>query len=154
MAFIWNVNLAKFKFKSYLTSWWYHNINRAFNRMQKNCAWFSRQIVQDKKMIVQEIVQDCTTLPKIIIIINPFLIWFYPRKRGWPDLPHSASNLSHSHSPSCSILCILLTNTLKQNKIKKNKLKNYLVFHSLSKQTLNSCFFFTMIRKTNSSCNG
>ena len=51
-----------------------------------------------------------------IIIINPVLIWFYPRKRGWPDLPHSASNLSHSHSPSPSrsILCILLlqTNTL------------------------------------------
>ena len=50
----------------------------------------------------------------IIIIINPVLIRFYPRKRGWPDLPYSASNLSHSYSPSCVILCILLlqTNTL------------------------------------------
>ena len=38
---------------------------------------------------------------------------FYPRKRGWPHLPHSASNLSHSHYPSRSILCILLqTNIL------------------------------------------
>ena len=32
-----------------------------------------------------------------LFIINPILIQFYPRKRGWPDLPHSASNLSHSH---------------------------------------------------------
>ena len=32
-----------------------------------------------------------------IIIINPVLIWFYPSKWGWPDLPHSASNLSHQH---------------------------------------------------------
>ena len=47
-------------------------------------------------------------------IFIPVLIRFYPCKQGWPDLPHSASNLSHSHSPSHSILCILLlqTNTL------------------------------------------
>ena len=53
-------------------------------------------------------------LGMVIIIINTVLIRFYPCKRGWPDLPHSASNLSHSHSPSRSILCILLlqTNTL------------------------------------------
>ena len=44
----------------------------------------------------------------IIIIINPVLIWFYPRQRGWLDLSHSGSNLSHSHSPSRLILCILL----------------------------------------------
>ena len=45
---------------------------------------------------------------------HPVLIRFYPRKRGWPDLPHSASNLFHSHSPFRSIPCILLlqTNTL------------------------------------------
>ena len=46
--------------------------------------------------------------------INPILIRVYPRKRGWPDLPHSNSNLSNSHSPSRSIHGILLleTNTL------------------------------------------
>ena len=46
--------------------------------------------------------------------VNPILIWVYPRKQGWPDLPHSNSNLSNSHSPSCSIHGILLlqTNTL------------------------------------------
>ena len=46
--------------------------------------------------------------------INPILIRVYPRKRGWLDLPHSNSNLSKSHSPSCSIQGILLlqTNTL------------------------------------------
>ena len=32
----------------------------------------------------------------LVIIINPVLIRFYPRERGWLDLPHSASNLSHS----------------------------------------------------------
>ena len=54
------------------------------------------------------------TLSTSSIIINPVLIWFYPLKRGWQDLPNSACNLSHSHSPSHSILCILLlqTNTL------------------------------------------
>ena len=53
----------------------------------------------------------CNLRIPIIIIINPVLIWFYPRKWGWPDLPHSASNLSHS--PSCLILFIFLqTNTL------------------------------------------
>ena len=42
------------------------------------------------------------------------LIQVYPRKRGWPDLLHSNSNLSNSHSPSRSIQGILLlqTNTL------------------------------------------
>ena len=46
--------------------------------------------------------------------INPILIQVYPRKWGWPDLPHSTSNLSNSHSPSRSIHGILLlqTNTL------------------------------------------
>ena len=47
---------------------------------------------------------------------HPVFIWFYPRKRGWPDLPHSSctSNLSHSHghSPSHSILCILPLDSL------------------------------------------
>ena len=48
------------------------------------------------------------------ISINRVLIRLYPGKQGWPDLPYSASNLSHSHSPSNSIFCILLlqTNTL------------------------------------------
>ena len=46
-----------------------------------------------------------------IIIIIPILIWVYPWKRGWPDLPHSGSNLSNSHSPSHSIQCILLLQT-------------------------------------------
>ena len=45
---------------------------------------------------------------------HPVLIWFYPRKWGWPDLPHPNSNLSNSHYPSHSIQGILLlqTNTL------------------------------------------
>ena len=47
----------------------------------------------------------------LIIIINQFLIWVYPRKGGWPDLPHSNSNLSNSHSPCRSIQCILLLQT-------------------------------------------
>ena len=47
-------------------------------------------------------------------IINPILIRVYPRKWGWPGLPHSNSNLSNAHSPSHSIHGILLlqTNTL------------------------------------------
>ena len=42
------------------------------------------------------------------------LIQVYPRKQVWPDLPHSNSNLSNSHSPFRSIHGILLlqTNTL------------------------------------------
>ena len=36
------------------------------------------------------------------------MILVYPRKWGWPDLPHSGSNLSNSHSPCCSTQCILL----------------------------------------------
>ena len=32
---------------------------------------------------------------KINQSINPILIRVYPRKRGWPDLPHSNSNLSN-----------------------------------------------------------
>ena len=49
--------------------------------------------------------------------MNPVLIWFYPRKRGWPDLPccqqslplplsilldslHPPSSNQHSYSPS------------------------------------------------------
>ena len=49
----------------------------------------------------------------LIIIINsiPILIRVCPRKRGWPDSPHSGSNLSNSHSPSRSIHCILLFQT-------------------------------------------
>ena len=43
--------------------------------------------------------------------INPILIWIYPCKRGWSDLPHSNSNLSNSHSLSCSIQGILLLQT-------------------------------------------
>ena len=39
------------------------------------------------------------------------LIQIYPRKRGWPDLPHSNGNLSNSHSPSPSIQGILLLQT-------------------------------------------
>ena len=51
---------------------------------------------------------------QFIITINPVLILVYLRKQGWPDLPHSNSNLSNSHSPSCSIQGILplQTNTL------------------------------------------
>ena len=46
--------------------------------------------------------------------INPIMIQVYSCKLGWPDLPHSNSNLSNSHSPSCSIHGILLfqSNTL------------------------------------------
>ena len=45
--------------------------------------------------------------------INPILIWVYPHKQGWPDLPHANSKLSNSHSPSRWIHGILLeTNTL------------------------------------------
>ena len=42
------------------------------------------------------------------------MIKVYPRKQGWPDLPHSNSNFSNSHSSSRSIQGILLlqTNTL------------------------------------------
>ena len=43
--------------------------------------------------------------------INLILIQVYPRKRGWPDLPHSNSNLSNSHSPSRSIQGILFLQT-------------------------------------------
>ena len=45
---------------------------------------------------------------------HPILIWVYPCKWGWPDLPHSNKNVSNSHSPSCLIHRILLlqTNTL------------------------------------------
>ena len=45
---------------------------------------------------------------------NPILIRAYPRKRGWPDLPHCNSNLSNSHSPSHLIqgIFLLQTNTL------------------------------------------
>ena len=35
----------------------------------------------------------------------------YPCKQGWPDLPHSNTNLSNSHSPSPSIHGILLLQT-------------------------------------------
>ena len=50
----------------------------------------------------------------IIIITNPILIWVYQCKQGWPDLPHSNSNLSNSHFLSCSIhgILFLQTNTL------------------------------------------
>ena len=43
--------------------------------------------------------------------INPILIRVYSCNLGWPDLPHSNSNLSNSHSPSCSIHGILLLQT-------------------------------------------
>ena len=58
---------------------------------------------------------DCFIYKSLkIIIINPILIRVYPRKWGWPDLLHSKSNLSNSHSSSCSIQGILLlqANTL------------------------------------------
>ena len=41
------------------------------------------------------------------LLINPILIWVYPRKRGWPDLPHFVSNPANSHSPSRSIHGVL-----------------------------------------------
>ena len=45
--------------------------------------------------------------------LNPIMICVYPRKWRWPDLNHSNSNLSNSHSPSHSIHVILFeTNTL------------------------------------------
>ena len=52
--------------------------------------------------------------PSSIITYHPILIRVYSRKRGWPDFPHSNSNLSNSHSPSRWIQGILLlqTNTL------------------------------------------
>ena len=40
-----------------------------------------------------------------------FLIRVYPRKRGWPDLPHFVSNLSNSHSPSRLIHGVLFLQT-------------------------------------------
>ena len=40
--------------------------------------------------------------------INPILIQIYPYKGRWPDLPHSNSSLSNSHSPSRLIHGILL----------------------------------------------
>ena len=45
---------------------------------------------------------------------NPIVIWVYPHKWGWPDLPHSNRNRSNSHSQSCLIQGILFlqTNTL------------------------------------------
>ena len=45
---------------------------------------------------------------------HSILIRVYPCKWGWPDLPHSNSNLSNSHSPSHSIqgIFLLQTNTL------------------------------------------
>ena len=48
------------------------------------------------------------------ICINPILILVYPLKWVWPDLPHFASNISNSHSPSHSIhgIHLLQTNTL------------------------------------------
>ena len=57
----------------------------------------------------------CLYLGLYIVIksITPILIWVNPRKWGWPDLPHSNSKLSNSHSPSHWIQGILLqTNTL------------------------------------------
>ena len=42
---------------------------------------------------------------------HPILIHVYPRKWGWPDLPHFGSNLPNSHSPSCSIHSILFLQT-------------------------------------------
>ena len=47
----------------------------------------------------------------ILIIINPILIRVSPRKWGWPDLSHSNSNLSNSHSPSRSMHGILFLQT-------------------------------------------
>ena len=49
-----------------------------------------------------------------ILIISPILIWVYPQKWCRLDLTHFGSNLSNSHSPSCSIHDILFhqTNTL------------------------------------------
>ena len=49
-----------------------------------------------------------------MFFFNPILIQVYPCKWGWPDLPHSNSNLSNSHSRSRLIQGILLlqTNTL------------------------------------------
>ena len=52
--------------------------------------------------------QTLLFLPAAVYIIYPILIRVYPRKRGWPDLPHSNSNLSNSHSPSRSIQGFLL----------------------------------------------
>ena len=45
---------------------------------------------------------------KVALDHHPILIRFYPRKRGWPDLPHPNSNLFNSHSLSRSIQGILL----------------------------------------------
>ena len=42
----------------------------------------------------------CLTFNQSIYLI---LIRVYPRKWGWPDLPHYGINLSNSHSPSRSI---------------------------------------------------
>ena len=52
-----------------------------------------------------------TVISSHLIIINPILIRVYPCKRGWPDLPHSNSNLSNSHSPSRSVQGVLLLQT-------------------------------------------
>ena len=55
---------------------------------------------------------------------------FYPHKRGWPDLPHSASNLSHSHSPSHSILLKIIKVVFVKNK--QCILHNYIHARSVS----------------------
>ena len=44
-----------------------------------------------------------------LYIINPILIWVYPHKQGWLNLPHFGSNFSNYHSLSRSIRGILFS---------------------------------------------
>ena len=61
--------------------------------------------LQTSHCIILEIFKaliDALAIRKSSESISPILIRVYPRKRGWPDQPHSNSNLSNSHSPSNS----------------------------------------------------
>ena len=60
--------------------------------------------------MLAQIFFPCSTKLSFIFIIWD---WVYPRKWGWPDLPHSNSILSNSYSPFRSTHGILLqTNAL------------------------------------------
>ena len=88
----------------------------------KNDVMYALQIAKEKaetlvlcnRMVTSEIMKYFHARVVKTFIHHPILIWFYPRKRGWQDLPNPNSNLSNSHSPSCSTQGILLlqTNTL------------------------------------------
>ena len=87
------------------SSIWSISLNPSRATNVYGCLVSLKPLLKNKKVIQQEYNPS---------IINPILIQVYPRKWGWPDLLHSNSNISSSHSPSWSIHGILLpqTNTL------------------------------------------